>query len=234
LWKKGIYHGDISLENLMWDDRRKVGVLNDFDLSRFADQKGASGQDNTGTLPFMALDLLSEEGLLGEIPRHYRHEAESFAWCLICLYFATATDSKGENHTRNPHPLHRWFTDWESSLDAKVALRWRNNDVAGVHLAHPNTRKLARALHKYWLDRYKRQFPDPPEDDGPERMAGLFGIDAAVPVTEDPRYEELEDDRVFQEILVRYDRTLFAEPLREIWDDLGKMGSKYKEIDWHA
>ena len=56
----------------MWDDRRKVGILNDFDLARFTDQAGASGQDNTGTLPFMALDLLSEEGLCGEIPRRYR------------------------------------------------------------------------------------------------------------------------------------------------------------------
>jgi len=234
LWKKGIHHGDISLENLMWDDRRKVGVLNDFDLARFADQSGASGQDNTGTLPFIALDLLSERGLRGEIPRRYRHEAESFAWCLICLYFATAEDSKGQNRTRDPHPLRRWFTDWESSRDAKKALEWHDDDTVEATLAHLNTRKLARALHKYWLDRYKRQFPDPPEDDAPDRMAGLFDIDAAVSMTEGP-YEEPEDDRVFQEILVRFDRTLFAEPLREIWDDLGKMGSKYKGIiDWHA
>jgi len=218
----------------MWDDRRKVGVLNDFDLSRFADQTGASGQDNTGTLPFIALDLLSEGGLGGEIPRRYRHEAESFAWCLICLYFATVEDSKGNNRTRSPHPLLEWFQGWQRSRNAKIALQWHDENVSGVPLAHPNTRKLARALHKYWLDRYKRQFPDPPEDDGPERMAGLFGIDAAVSTTEDPRYEEPEDDRVFQEILVRYDRTLFAEQLQEIWDDLGKMGSKYKEIDWHA
>ena len=103
----------------MWDDMRKVGVLNDFDLARFADQRGASGQGNTGTLPFMALDLLSERGLRGVIPRRYRHETESFTWCLIRLYFATAEDSKGQNRTRDPHPLRRWFTDWESSRDAK-------------------------------------------------------------------------------------------------------------------
>ncbi|KAF9642050.1 hypothetical protein BDM02DRAFT_3194011 [Thelephora ganbajun] len=34
LWKKGIRHGDISLRNLMSDNRRKAGVLNDFDLAR--------------------------------------------------------------------------------------------------------------------------------------------------------------------------------------------------------
>ena len=33
---------DISLENLMWDDSRRVGVLNDFDLARFADQTGTT------------------------------------------------------------------------------------------------------------------------------------------------------------------------------------------------
>jgi serine/threonine protein kinase len=164
LWKKGIHHGDISLGNLMWDDRRKVGVLNDFDLSRFADQTGASGQDNTGTLPFMALDLLSEEGLRGEIPRRYRHEAESFAWSLICLYFATVEDVGGENRTRDPHPLYRWFEGWEISRKfkrgsmARPRYRW---DSSGL----PEYERLARALHKYWVDRYTRQFPNPHKED---------------------------------------------------------------------
>ena len=136
----------------MWDDERKVGVLNDFDLARFADQTGASGRDNTGTLPFMALDLLSEEGLHGQIPRRYRHEAESFAWSLICLYFATVQNEEGKNRTRAPHPLQRWFEDREISRDAKIALRWHDPDIAGIPLAHPNARVLARALHTYWVD----------------------------------------------------------------------------------
>ena len=106
----------------MWDDKRKVGVLNDFDLARFADQTGASGQDNTGTLPFMALDLLSEEGLRGEIPRRYRHEAESFTWSLICLCLATVEGKNSKNYTQDPHPLRRWFEDWESSRNAKLGL----------------------------------------------------------------------------------------------------------------
>ena len=57
-----------------WDDRQK---MEDFNLARFADQTGASGRDNTGTLPFMGLDLLLEKGLHGEIPRYYRRKAES-------------------------------------------------------------------------------------------------------------------------------------------------------------
>jgi tRNA A-37 threonylcarbamoyl transferase component Bud32 len=111
MWKEGIHHGDINLGNLMRDDARKAAIPDDFDLARFANRAGASGQDNTGTLPFMALDLLSEEGLCGEIPRRYRHEAESFAWSLICLYFATVEDKNGKNRTRDPHPLIEWFED---------------------------------------------------------------------------------------------------------------------------
>ena len=221
----------------MWDDRRKVGILNDFDLARFADQRGASGQDNAGTLPFMALDLLSEEGLSGGIPRRYRHEAESFAWCLICLYFATAKDSKGGNRTRSPHPLQRWFTDWESSLDAKFALQWRDHDVGGVHLAHPNMRDLAYALHEYWVDRYKKQFPrpQPKADNAPQRLVRLLDIDPVVSSTGNPLYEDSpEDDRIFREMLIKHESALYAEQLQDIGDDLFKMTSKYKETDWHA
>ena len=106
----------------MWDEVWKVGVLNNFNLARFAGQTGASGQDNTGTLSFMALDLLSEEGLRREIPHRYRHEAESFAWTLICLYFATVEDKNGKNRTRDPHPLIEWFQDWNFSHQFKKGL----------------------------------------------------------------------------------------------------------------
>ena len=108
----------------MWDDRRKVGILNDFDLAKLADQAGATGQDNTGTLPFMALDLLSEKGLRGEIPRRYRHEAESFAWCLICLCLTMVEGADGKNYTRDPHLLLRWFQDWDTVL-ARPKRQWQ-------------------------------------------------------------------------------------------------------------
>jgi len=71
----------------------------------------------------MALDLLSEEGLRGEIPRRYRHEAEPFAWSLICLCLATVENKKGKNFTMDPHPLYKWFEDWKSSRDATAVLQ---------------------------------------------------------------------------------------------------------------
>ena len=106
----------------MWDDRRKAGIPHDFDLARFVGQTGTSANDDTGTLPFVAPDLLSEMGRRGEILRRDRHEAESFTWSLICLYFATVEDESGKNRTRDPHPLLRWFQDWDVSRDAKKGL----------------------------------------------------------------------------------------------------------------
>ena len=181
----------------------------------------------------MALDLLSVRGLDGEIPRRYRHEAESFTWCLIWLYFATVEDEGGENRTRHPHPLSEWLQGWKRSRNAKLGLRW-HEDIAGVRLAHPNTRKLARTLHEHWLGRYRIQFPDLPVDDGPRRMTGLLDIDPVVSTTGDPLYEEPGDERVFREILIKHESGLYVEQLQDIGDDLFKMTSRYKEIDWHA
>jgi len=217
----------------MWDDSRKVGVLNDFDLARFADQTGASGQDNTGTLPYMALDLLSEEGLHGEILRRYRHEAESFAWCLICLYFATVEGSGGNNLTPEPHPLRRWFGDWESSIDAKIALRWHNHNIAGARLVHPNTRELARSLHEHWLNRYNRQFSrvssEATVDPTPfKQKLGRTFTDS----TESPLPEEKDDDTVFKDLVFLQDLALGFEALREIQDTQVKMYEDYEKVDW--
>ena len=106
----------------MWDAERRVGVLNDFDLAKFTSQEGASGQENTGTLPYMALDLLSEKGLRGEIPRLYRHDAESFAWSLIYLCLSTVKNEEGEKYTMLSRRLGRWFADWETCRNAKLGV----------------------------------------------------------------------------------------------------------------
>ena len=177
----------------------------------------------------MALDLLSGEG--EEIPRRYRHDAESFAWSLIYLYLATVKDSEGNNHTRDPHPLRRWFTDRKSSHDAKVAFGWHDHSIAGIPLAYLNTKALARALHKYWTDRYTRElrhkYDLEEEDHDPSLLAEIFGIED--PTTKHPPYKELDDGRVFKEVLFRHARALYAEPLGEIYDRLVEMYSKYRE-----
>ncbi|KAG2096070.1 uncharacterized protein F5147DRAFT_778431 [Suillus discolor] len=87
LWKKGVYHRDVSPGNLMWywKDGKRIGVLNDYDLSSLADDPGPRGNERTGTVPFMALDLLTKEGQRGEVKHVYRHDVESFMWCFAWI-----------------------------------------------------------------------------------------------------------------------------------------------------
>jgi hypothetical protein len=78
----GVAHGDISFNNLMYNEQTQRGILNDFDLASVM-KPTQTGHRRTGTLSFMALKLLSTDGLSGNIPRLYRHEFESFVWVLL-------------------------------------------------------------------------------------------------------------------------------------------------------
>ncbi|KAH7909633.1 hypothetical protein BJ138DRAFT_206512 [Hygrophoropsis aurantiaca] len=89
LWKGGLYHRDISENNLMfYRDKHDnaIGVLNDFDLSSTKETR--QGNERTGTIPFMAMQLLDEEGIRGIRPHLYRHDAESLIWVLAWISLA--------------------------------------------------------------------------------------------------------------------------------------------------
>ncbi|KAG1836239.1 hypothetical protein DFJ58DRAFT_847063 [Suillus subalutaceus] len=70
LWGENVHHRDVSPSNLMV-------------------YKTLNGQERTGTVPFMALDLLTKEGIEGKVKHMYQHDAESFIWVLtwICLRY---------------------------------------------------------------------------------------------------------------------------------------------------
>jgi hypothetical protein len=88
LWQAGVLHRDVSPGNLMWywgEDDTLVGVLNDYDLSSLATVHGPDGNERTGTVPFMALDLLTAKGQRGEVKHLYRHDLESFMWVLVWI-----------------------------------------------------------------------------------------------------------------------------------------------------
>ena len=60
--ENGVYHQDISASNLMYKDEagKVVDVFNDFDMATIA--SGPMENERTGTLPFMAQELLFFRG----------------------------------------------------------------------------------------------------------------------------------------------------------------------------
>ncbi|KAG0699554.1 hypothetical protein DFH29DRAFT_1014270 [Suillus ampliporus] len=92
LWKGGVHHRDISPPNMMYYRTKNgvlMAVLNDYDLSSLAITPGPQSNERTGTVPFMALDLLSPKGQRGQVKHLYRHDLESFMWVLVwvCLRY---------------------------------------------------------------------------------------------------------------------------------------------------
>ena len=80
-----------------------VGVLNDYDLSSMSIVP--SGRERTGTVPFMALDLLTEEAIEGKVEHLYQHDVESFIWVLT-LVSLRYEDGKLR---RNSMPFDDWL-----------------------------------------------------------------------------------------------------------------------------
>ena len=86
LWDHGIAHGDPSLWNLMYSTEHQCGVLSDYDLAILLDGSGVRGTDRTGTVTFMAIDLLDKKYWDGLIKRQYHHELEAFVWVLPFVF----------------------------------------------------------------------------------------------------------------------------------------------------
>ncbi|KAG1865761.1 hypothetical protein C8R48DRAFT_705930, partial [Suillus tomentosus] len=117
LWKGGVLHRDVSPSNLMVYRLRGqfIGVLNDYDLSSFKCD-GPRGLERTGTLPFMAADLLTPDAMAGKVEHVYAHDAESLIWVLtwVCLRY----------ELRKNRPLEEWLKVDASLCQARKAQFW--------------------------------------------------------------------------------------------------------------
>ncbi|KAG2337094.1 hypothetical protein BDR05DRAFT_805008 [Suillus weaverae] len=160
LWGKNVHHRDVSPSNLMIYKTlagRYIGVLNDFDLSSTRDTP--SGQERTGTVPFMALDLLTKEGIEGKVKHLYQHDAESFIWVLtwICLRY-------GEGELlRQGRPLDEWLqVDAITCHDKKGAFLVSGRRKIKPSPSHKHNWRVARSCLRpvglFYLD-------DPETDD---------------------------------------------------------------------
>ncbi|TRM57761.1 hypothetical protein BD626DRAFT_464553 [Schizophyllum amplum] len=73
-------------------DESIEAVLNDWDLGIDARELQTHlGFEVTGTIPFMAIDLLSPEAMRGEVRHLYRHNLEAMIWVFVwimCCYNA--------------------------------------------------------------------------------------------------------------------------------------------------
>ncbi|KAG2130825.1 uncharacterized protein EDB93DRAFT_1331954 [Suillus bovinus] len=117
LWKEGVHHRDVSPGNLVWYWKcgRRIGIMNDYDLSSLADDPGPQRNKRMSTVPFMALDLFTEECQQGKVKHLYRHDLESFMWCFVWTSF------RYENGVLLPRNL-RCFGEW-GALDAMSCAR---------------------------------------------------------------------------------------------------------------
>ena len=163
----------------MYDPATKRGVLSDFDLAREGGpNRRPNAKDNTGTLPFLALDLLDEKAFEGLVPRRYRHDAESFAWCLIYICICAGKDEGGRIGTINPHPLLSWFETIAGSYYSKTRLALTK--LLEEFPLHKRTKPLALALHDYWTMRFYGQ------------MSSVY-----------KPYKELSDHESFKEVFTK-------------------------------
>ena len=157
LWVNGIYHGDISLRNLMCDfptgTGNPMGVLNDFDLATWIKHPTANN-DRTGTIPFMALDLL-DGGLDRRIPRLYRHDLESFSWVLAYVTVAHVEYEGGNIEIFPLSGVDKWFKDAnQAERDAHILSKQRfpwkygqDQEVSGRYLRYCD---LIQQIILYW------------------------------------------------------------------------------------
>jgi hypothetical protein len=86
------------------DEKGKFhGVLTDWDLATVKELGEHHGDRRTGTVPFMAIDILCDDFWKGKIPRMYRHELEGHIWVLPWVLF--------QYHDKKYTP-HRLFDSW--------------------------------------------------------------------------------------------------------------------------
>jgi len=89
------------------------GYLIDFDLASLADRESGN-LDRTGTMPFMALDLLHSVARKAPIVHTYEHDAEAMCWVVLWL------GVQYEGGERVTHSFQRWeMADPETCFEKK-------------------------------------------------------------------------------------------------------------------
>ncbi|KAG8990627.1 hypothetical protein FRB94_004534 [Tulasnella sp. JGI-2019a] len=143
------------------------GVLNDFDLATMVGAKHATNSERTGTLPFMALDLLTRKGCNGEVEHLYRHDLESFLWVLVWITFRFQDGKLVEDP-----PFWEWTQGPEACFTAKAAFLYKNTEIVEL-LLERRLNQLWERFNLPWCNKFadadllrsRRPKSSPPEAD---------------------------------------------------------------------
>ena len=126
-YKAKIVHRDVSPNNIMVEMRNgePFFILNDFDLATFVQDNGkqlnpASSRHRTGTLPFMAIELLQDTAkplakvksgrMLFQVVHRLRHDWESLLWVALWCMLTMDPDVSG---TELETEIECFLSDWE-------------------------------------------------------------------------------------------------------------------------
>ena len=116
-----VLHRDLSENNLMFQrkDGKAKGIVNDWDMASILNDAGevptSAAKHRTGTIPFMARDLLVEN----PSPHLYRHDIESFFFVLV--WAAIHYDLKNKIRLNAVPRLERWNSELSLAFDVKSA-----------------------------------------------------------------------------------------------------------------
>ncbi|EKM48974.1 uncharacterized protein PHACADRAFT_202165 [Phanerochaete carnosa HHB-10118-sp] len=133
--KAKIVHRDVSPNNIMIEMRndKPFFILNDFDLATFVQDNGtrlhpASSKHRTGTLPFMAIEILQDmdipltvakPGRIElQIAHRLRHDWESLLWVALWCMLTTDPDASG---TELESKIVSFLSDWETGELSTIA-----------------------------------------------------------------------------------------------------------------
>ncbi len=154
LYKAGILHRDISINNLMIneDDNNPSwpSFLIDLDLAIKEQRKGASGaKGKTGTRAFMAIGMLLNE------QHSFMHDLESFFWVLFWICNHYNGPGKNIGQTR--------FESWNYEDDAKLAQSKKgiiDDEADFLKVAEENFTAYYQPLIS-WVNKLRREvFPN--------------------------------------------------------------------------
>ncbi|KAI0085302.1 hypothetical protein BDY19DRAFT_450284 [Irpex rosettiformis] len=242
-----ILHRDVSEGNIMYKKRDGEDwfLLIDFDLAvglrENGQPTGPSARHRTGTLPFMAVDLIDDIAAQESANRFYpwepslqhsiRHDFESLfwvsLWCAVCVV--------SSNHKVDPELLQvgrDWLSKWEAPDKSYMSIADRKQKI----ITKPGELKnapLSPSFHhlRRWLDVFRACISA-----GSEALAHWKMEHPTASLTSAANFHlhETGDDEITRskilEAFENYDKLPTPEPETE--EVVAAGDEKYEEIDW--